>query len=84
MENRIIIDGIDVSQCSHISNFENVLFVCEETGRECEVSKNCYYKQLKRKEQDCKEKDEHIKYLKKCLDNSYKMQMDFEQSSLKK
>lgn len=51
MTNKIVIDGIDVSECIHISNFENVLFVCEETGRKCEVSKNCCYKQLKRKEQ---------------------------------
>lgn len=55
MTNKIIIDGIDVSECIHIQNFENVLFVCEETGRKCEVSKNCYYKQLKRKEQENEE-----------------------------
>lgn len=72
MTDKIIIDGIDSSKCTHISNFENVLFVCEETGRECEVSKNCYYKQLKRKEQENEELKksmdvivEHSRYYKK-------------------
>lgn len=72
MLNKIMVDGIDVSKCIHIQNFENVLFVCAETGRKCEVSKNCYYKQKKRKEQECEKLeqalDEIEKLIKEALD----------------
>ena len=46
----IIIDGVKVSECSYYSS-ENYPYTCEVWDNECEAQ-NCYYKQLKRKEQE--------------------------------
>ena len=59
MENKeIIIDGVDVSGCKNFSCGK-----CEEENKipitinhftaDCRMYPNCYYKQLKRKEQEC-------------------------------
>ena len=57
-DKQIIIDGVDVSGCSCIEN-GYCLWVKKyyETGLtpKCEQVKDCYYKQLKRKEQECEE-----------------------------
>ena len=59
-DKEIIIDGVDVSKCEHINICDNKIKcvilqddVCE-TNPYCE-GYNCYYKQLKRKEQECEE-----------------------------
>lgn len=53
-----IIDGIDVSGCKHYKNRTCIADYCLTDmpfgEAKCELNPNCYYKQLKRKEQECK------------------------------
>ena len=51
MAENIIIDGVDVSGCEHYDE------VClgNHHYKWCKDNENCYYKQLKRKEQECQE-----------------------------
>ena len=75
MENKQIvdvIDGVDVSECEHINTCDNKIKcvilqddVCE-TNPYCE-GYNCYYKQLKRKEQECEELRRNITKIFACL-----------------
>lgn len=68
-DKHIIIDGCDVSGCEyrcdthktlladgHIMEFENY---CQITNDGC-YAINCYYKQLKAKEQECEELDKQL------------------------
>ena len=51
-DKQIIIDGVDVISCNHFDmNFKH----CDILGRLCREHNNCYYKQLKAKEQECEE-----------------------------
>lgn len=74
-DKEIIINDVDVSKCIHIDNWKhcnccNDLIktiypkasqcLIEEDLR-CEIYPNCYFKQLKRKEQECEELQEKIK-----------------------
>ena len=52
-DKEIIIDGIDVSRCSNYDH--GSYFECNVCCCHCDEVPNCYYKQLKRKEQECKE-----------------------------
>ena len=60
-----IIEGVDISKCKH---YDEVFNYCDQSylgeggllkntknPKRCECSPNCYYKQLKRKEQECEE-----------------------------
>ena len=59
-DKQIIIDSVDVSGCENFS-----CGICEEENKipktinhftaDCRMYPNCYYKQLKRKEQECEE-----------------------------
>lgn len=60
MTDKQIINGVDVSWCIHSNDNNND--ECNITGMLCKHYSNCYYKQLKRKEQECEE-------YKKKLDN---------------
>lgn len=68
LENKqIIIHGVDVSRCKkykHEIERCNTLLknLCFGSALDCthEKSKNCYYKQLKRKEQECDELKEQL------------------------
>ena len=60
-DKQIIIDGVDVSSCKFYNADDKT---CREENSKypidiCEFAKcegcNCYYKQLKRKEQECEE-----------------------------
>ena len=52
MDKQIIIDGVDVSGCEYYDkNKPSLTCTCEEYS--CSECYNCYYKQLKRKEQEC-------------------------------
>lgn len=69
-DKQIIIDGVDVSKCEY-RDWRN--FCCcnnskENEGEErvtgrggCKYNPNCYYKQLKRKEQECKNLEEELR-----------------------
>ena len=60
-DKQTIIDDADVSKCKYIDieNFEKPICHCISQRNECEMpceyNKDCYYKQLKRKEQECEE-----------------------------
>lgn len=63
-DKQIIIDDVDVSKCNYFNNTDKSY--CEECCSEfgcaiCNDRPNCYYKQLKRKEQECEELKETIK-----------------------
>lgn len=88
-DKEIIIDGIDVSGCIHYKNKSCIADYCLTdmpfSEAKCELNPNCYYKQLKRKEQECedlkKKKEENTTfYLKKyankdseCLELEHKL-----------
>ena len=55
-DKQIIIDGVDVSECSYFNCTDE--HYCDECSSEfgcaiCDERTICYYKQLKRKEQEC-------------------------------
>ena len=50
-DKQIIIDGVDVAGCVRLQDDE----ISCDLGGECKGWENCYYKQLKRKEQECEE-----------------------------
>lgn len=47
----IYVDGIDVSECEHITYKDSLNPMCGNTGICCYGRKNCYFKQLTRKTQ---------------------------------
>ena len=71
-DKQIIIDGVDVSGCKNFSCGK-----CEEENKipitinhltaDCRMYPNCYYKQLKRKEQECEELIRRITKIFACL-----------------
>lgn len=75
-DKEIIINGIDVSECyGYVHNAKE--YDCGETYskfhyRYCEENPNCYYKQLKRKEQENKKLKEDEKSLLNIIDNLQK------------
>ena len=69
-DKQIIIDGVDISKCKQ---YDEVFNYCDQSylgeggllkntknPKRCECSPNCYYKQLKRKEQECEELKEDV------------------------
>ena len=76
-DKQIIIDGVDISKCKH---YDEVFNYCDQSylgeggllkntknPKRCECSPNCYYKQLKRKEQECEELRRNITKIFACL-----------------
>ena len=53
---QIIIDGVDVTQCGYLCCGK----VCSWFDDDCKGYDVCYYKQLKRKEQECEELKEKL------------------------
>lgn len=55
------VDGINLAECVHFTRQYNYGYCelsndsCNEFNLNCVKNKNCYYKQLKRKEQECEE-----------------------------
>ena len=75
-DKQIIIDGVDISECKELVN-ECDCYLTEEhdyrsetpyTYNNCSRFPNCYYKQLKRKEQECKELKEDLQLAKQLVD----------------
>lgn len=52
---RIIIDGVDVSECEQITYKKSLNPMCGNTWFCCYGRENCYFKQLARKTQECEE-----------------------------
>lgn len=73
---QIIIDGIDVSGCISFDKNNEYNICCYDDIRGdkilfaifCVENKNCYYKQLQRKEQECEQKEKEIKGLHLIID----------------
>lgn len=70
---KIIIDGVNVSECEFYSsnsgnclefNGKYTIDICDSA--KCSNNPNCYFKQLKRKEQECENLKAEEKYLKQC------------------
>ena len=63
-DKQIMIDGVDVSGCKHYKNRTCIADYCLTDmpfgEAKCELNSNCYYKQLKRKEQECKKLKEYF------------------------
>lgn len=70
-DKEIIIDGVDVSECEKLGETidgitcglgKRIRFANEIITKHnlCKNNPNCYYKQLKRKEQECEELKEHL------------------------
>lgn len=56
-DKQIIIDSVDVSGCEYFSSglgYCTIGLLANDGTHICECEQNCYYKQLKRKEQECK------------------------------
>ena len=73
VKNEILIDGVDVAGCEHYTTMEDcdgVHDLYEQLDDYCSTKKNCYYKQLKRLEQENKELKEM--YRLSCLKCEYK------------
>ena len=70
---QIIIDGVDVSGCTHYRNY-NDEFHCDLLSEPlvCVDNPNCYYKQLKAKEQECEELKEQLQ----CCECKWWKQLD--------
>lgn len=68
-DKEIIIDGIDVSECyGYVHNAKE--YDCGETYskfhyRYCEENPNCYFKQLKRAEQECEKYKQALEEIEK-------------------
>lgn len=69
MANKIMIDGVDVSECSWYKQGATGM-ICADwlLSNDCSKNLNCYYKQLKRKEKEC----EKLKAENEELKNTYK------------
>ena len=69
---QIIIDGVDVSGCKHFKNAtciaDYLLTDMNFSEAKCELCKNCYYKQLKRKEQALNEIEKYLDAQQKYFD----------------
>ena len=65
----------NIGLCAYLFNCKGLI---DNLEKHCIDNPDCHYKQLKRKEQECEQKDKDIKYLTKCLDNSFKTQQDSE------
>ncbi len=57
-DKQIIIDGVDVSECEYVhllpDRYCGMNYACTCNLGNCRENPNCYYKQLKHKEQECK------------------------------
>lgn len=60
-DKQIMIDGVDVSNCENYN--PKGRFTCNPHICNCHQKPNCYYKQLKRKEQECKKLKNKIELL---------------------
>ena len=67
MTEEIIVDGVDISGCDNL--YEKDDMICVDNGIEesCQGN-NCYYKQLKRLEQENKELKEQAQLDGECID----------------
>lgn len=85
-KNPIVIDGVDVSGCCqymprHMEDYDiDTLDYCRYHFKPCKDVdvKYCYYKQLKRKEQECEELKEALTEIRKIAEREIKRAPDGE------
>lgn len=73
MTDKIIIDGVDVSECEYINCCDKktkCIILQDDICADSQYCKgcNCYYKQLKRKQQECEELKSDLTELSKIID----------------
>ena len=70
-DKQIIIDGVDVSGCRYLfddTSYKGSKTSCAITLKDCKyLDNNCYYKQLKRKEQECKKLEQSLTEIKQII-----------------
>lgn len=77
----IIIDGVDVSGCCWYTQGATGMICADwHISNDCSKNPNCYYKQLKRKEQECEELKEYIKHLHNLCGNETDNQYEYKQT----
>ena len=84
----IIIDGVDVSECEKINTCSNKIKCVILQDDVCEINPycegyNCYYKQLKRKEQECEELKSKIKHYKQIAQHHGDLSVKYTNKSAK-
>ena len=68
-DKQIVIDGVDVSGCEcYNPNIKMDCLLHPLQSDACKNNPNCYYKQLKRKEQECEELNKEIHNLNSTID----------------
>ena len=76
MTENIIIDGVDVSGCRYLfddTSYKKSKTSCSITLKDCKyLGNNCYYKQLKCKEQECKELKQTLTEIKEIADKDFR------------
>ena len=77
-DKQIIIHNINVSKCEHITCKYSLNPMCGNTGICCRGRKNCYYKQLKRKEQECNKLKQTLAEIKEIAEKEVKRAPDGE------
>mgnify|MGYP004640941019 CR=1 FL=1 len=60
-DKEIIFNGVDVSECRNYDR--NQFWECKPFACHCYEIPNCYFKQLKRKEQECNEYKDKVEYI---------------------
>lgn len=71
-EEPIMIDGVDIIDCDYFYvEQETDQVKCDLSGEYCRENKNCYFKQLKHKEQECDKYENALdsiyQYIKTCI-----------------
>lgn len=51
---KTIIDGIDVNECMFYKGYCRIAALCDYPGHLCEITPNCYYKQLAKAQENLK------------------------------
>ncbi len=75
----IMIDGVDVYECEHFReeftefylndpDIDYINYCCAYTN-ECKKHSDCYYKQLKRKEQECEQLEKQLQKYRSVLED---------------
>ena len=82
----IMINDVDVSGCEFYINSKNLEFNCKQTPQSyfCKNQPNCYYKQLKRKEEECEELRDELEWVHGIKDQLKVENEEFKKTVLKK
>lgn len=74
IDKQIIIDSIDVNECELLTTTGHCkvqMSIMGTDANKCKCFPNCYYKQLKRKEQECKKLEQTLIEIKEIANYSF-------------